>query len=626
MTDIWDEADRERALARTFTRRGLLVGLGQAAVFAGIGARLYQLQVVERGRYVPLADQNRLDVQILAPVRGRIVDSTGLVLADNEEGFRVILTPALAGDLTSVLRRLSHILPMSTEKRQQLAVRARRQSRNAPLVIASDVTFEQLAEINLLAPELPGVRTEITWKRRYCEGETMGHVVGYIGAVVKGELDADDDPVLRVPGMRTGKTGIELALEKELRGKPGTERTEVDARGRTMRALAREEPQPGRDARLTIDTRLQRKVLARLARERQAAVVALDVETGAVKVMASVPTFDPTDLAAGLSSRTWRRLVTIASRPMLNRAVSGVYPPGSTFKMITALAALHANVVTPKEHMACGGAFEFAGKTFRCWSRSGHGSVDLHRAIRESCDVYFYEIARRAGIDAIADMARHLGLGRTYPTEIALQKAGVIPDPDWKRQTLAKQWLGGETILAGIGQGYVAATPLQLAVMTARVATGRMVMPTLLQPEPDAAHEEFKSLGLEPAWLDVVRAGMAAVVNEDGGTGRGARLEDDRVRLAGKTGTSQVNRASSDRVQSEIDWAQRDHALFVAYFPYDKPRYAVAAIVEHGGGGGATAAPLVREIAETILAHDAERQSEVPPPQLPSAAPPKREG
>ncbi len=606
---MFDSDDSDRDQRGNFTRRGLLLGAGQLALFGGLGARFYQLQVIERARYAPLADQNRMDVQIIPAVRGRILDRGGLLLADNEEAFRVTLTPALCADIKGVLRRLSRILPISLERREQLLVRARRQSRNTPLVIASDITFEQLAEINVLTPQLSGVRTEIAWRRHYTEGETMGHIVGYVGSVDRSVLDADDDAVLRVPGMKVGKAGVELALEPELRGKAGAERAEVDARGRIVRNLTRADPAPGRDVRLTIDARLQQKVLARLAKERQGAVVVLDVETGEVVVMGSVPTFDPSDLAAGLTSQTWRRLVTIASRPMLNRAVAGLYPPGSTFKMITALAALHAGVIQPKDRIACDGTFDLAGQSFRCWNRHGHGTSDLHRALRESCDVYFYEIARRVGIDAIADMARHLGLGRTFPNEIAQQKAGVIPDPDWKRQRIGKGWLGGETVLAGIGQGYVTATPLQLAVMSARLATGRAVIPTLLRPEISAPPVEFESLQLEARWLDAVRGGMVAVVNEEGGTGQAARLEDDRVRIAGKTGTSQVNRASSDKVQSEIEWEHRDHALFVSYLPVAKPRYAVAAVVEHGGGGGATAAPLVREVAEMLLAHEAEKQT-----------------
>jgi penicillin-binding protein 2 len=354
---MFDSDDNDREQQGNFTRRGLLLGAGQLALFGGLGARFYQLQVVERARYAPLADQNRMDVQIIPAVRGRILDRAGLLLADNEEAFRVTLTPALCADIKGVLRRLSRILPISIERREQLLVRARRQSRNTPLVIAPDITFEQLAEINVLTPQLSGVRTEIAWRRRYTEGETMGHVVGYVGSVDRSVLDADDDAVLRVPGMKVGKAGVELTLEPDLRGKAGAERAEVDARGRIVRNLTRADPAPGRDVRLTIDARLQQRVLARLAKERQGAVVALDVETGEVLVMASVPTFDPSDLAAGLTSQTWRRLVTIASRPMLNRAVAGLYPPGSTFKMITALAALHAGVIQPKDGIACDGTF-----------------------------------------------------------------------------------------------------------------------------------------------------------------------------------------------------------------------------------------------------------------------------
>jgi penicillin-binding protein 2 len=289
---------------------------------------------------------------------------------------------------------------------------------------------------------------------------------------------------------------------------------------------------------------------------------------------------------------------------MVNRAIRGLYPPGSTFKMVTALAALEAGVIDLNTRIPCTGQTEMAGQVFRCWKRSGHGSCEFHRALRESCDCYFYEIAQLAGIEAISAMGRRLGLGQTYDTGLALQKPGVMPDPTWKRGRFNRPWLGGETLLAGIGQGYVLTTPLQLAVMTARLATGRAIAPQFVRPDRGFVPASHGTIGLKPALLDAVRRGMTAVVNEDGGTGSNARLEGGQPLVAGKTGTSQVSRLSAERNGVELRWEQRDHALFVAYVPANKPRYAVSVVVEHGGGGGATAGPVIRDVIAAVLARD----------------------
>jgi penicillin-binding protein 2 len=333
--------------------------------------------------------------------------------------------------------------------------------------------------------------------------------------------------------------------------------------------------------------------------------------TGDIVAMVSTPGFDPSDIAEGISEESWQRLMNSEDKPLLNRAIGGQYPPGSTFKMVTALAALQAGLVDEKERIACDGHFELADQTFRCWKRTGHGRMTLHEALRSSCDVYFFELARRLGIEALADTARRLGLGMTYEFGLVQQKSGLIPDPDWKRGRWNAGWLGGETVLTGIGQGYVLATPLQLAVMTARLATGKAVEPALLKRDVSATTApEFANLGFNDAHLSVVRRAMVAVVNEAGGTGGNANLGAGQPLVAGKTGTSQVTRASSEGPQDNLEWGARDHALFVSYVPAEAPRFAVSAIVEHGGGGGATAAPLVRDLMALVLATENAAASE----------------
>lgn len=596
---MFDHSGDEHGVRRTFTRRIAILGGLQALGFAALGWRYFQLQVVEERRYAPLAENNRISLRVLAPKRGRLLDRANRVLADNEEEFRATITPAIAGDAAAVLSNVARILPLDAAEIERINRRMRRQSRNLPTVISTGLAYADVARLNVLAPELPGVRTEIVWRRRYNQGAAVGHVVGYVGNIDR--VGIDDDAVMRLPDMRIGKTGAEAGFETELRGAGGAQRVEVDARGRIVRDLDLTPPRPGRDVELAIDVELQRRVVERLQRERRASCVVLDVATGEVVVMASSPGYDPGAIADGMTEEAWRGLAEAEDKPMLNRAISGQYPPGSTFKMATALAALRAGAVNLKERVSCDGRFEYSGQVFRCWKRSGHGRMAFHEALRSSCDAYFFELAKRVGIDALAAAARDLGLGEAFESGgLSQQRAGIVPDPDWKRGRWNASWLGGETILTGIGQGYVLATPLQLAVMTARIATGKQVTPTL-EKLPAGAAPAFSAVNFDEQHLKAIRAAMVAVVNEGGGTGGNAKLGGDGPRVAGKTGTSQVARASSDTHVDKLEWGQRDHALFVAYLPADAPRYAAAAVVEHGGGGGAMAAPLVRDVMAAVL-------------------------
>ena len=627
--------DEERASREVFSRRLVVAGLVQAAGFGLIGGQLYRLQVRDARRYGEMADANRFATRLLAPARGRILDRFGQVLVTGEEAFRAVFIPSLAGDPQAVLDLFSRIVPLDHGMRKRLLARANRQRPNEPIVLADDLSFADVARINLMAPRLPGVETEPAARRRYPTGKVMGHVVGYVGNVEK--VAVDDDPILALPWMRTGKTGLERGMEQRLRGRSGRVRLEVNARGQVIGSVERREPVDGADVVATLDAKLQARVLDRLSSERRAAVVVMDVHGGEVLVMASTPTYDPGVIVDGVSEAAWQRLRDAPDDPMVNRTISGQYPPGSTFKMVTALAALEAGTVTPHEHVRCTGRFHLADQTYRCWNRGGHGRVDLVDALRESCDVYFYELAKRTGISRIGEMARRLGFGQTFDCGLDLQKPGIIPGRDWKIGRFGRRWVTGETILAGIGQGYVLVTPLQLAVMSARLATGRAVQPTLVHrgrrgagAEPSSGgnarpsqsngtsqrraqtglQQSVADLGISTDSLEVVRRGMLACVNDAGGTGWRARFDKGAVfgagiiKVAGKTGTSQVTRASARRGGHELQWHKRDHALFVAYAPADQPRYAVATVVEHGGGGGAVAAPLTRDILAMVFDRD----------------------
>jgi penicillin-binding protein 2 len=590
----------EKKAASVFTRRAALVGGVQATIFGALGARLFNLQVLERGKYAPLAEDNRISLQVTAAKRGRVFDKAGRELAGNIERFRVSLTPALSADVRTSIAELRQIVTLSEEDVERVLVRIKKQSKSLPVIVASNLTFDQIARINVLLPQLPGVRTDVIWERTYSGGEAVGHLVGYVGQVQR--VGIDDDAVLRLPEMRVGKTGVEAGFDEALRGVGGVQRLEVDARGRVVRDLDTRTPTVGRDARLTIDTDLQAQVLTRLKLERRAAVSVLDVITGDVVAMASTPAYDPADVVKANSSDAWQALTKNDDRPLLNRAIAGQYPPGSTFKMVTALAAMRAGLIKPGERINCSGRYQLAGQTFRCWKRSGHGRLAFHEALRSSCDVYFFELAGRLGINALAKAAHDLGFGETFDIGLPEMRSGLVPDSDWKRGRFNTSWYGGETILAGIGQGFVLATPLQLAVMTARLATGKIVIPRIgVVADQSEKAPVATALPFGDTELTLVRRAMWAVVNEDGGTGVRAKFESGAPVFAGKTGTSQVSRISSDTHHDSLPWEQRDHALFVGYAPYDKPKFAVAAVVEHGGGGGVTAAPMARDVLQLVL-------------------------
>jgi penicillin-binding protein 2 len=579
-----------------------LLGAAETAGFSLIAWRLFELQVLESQRYAPMAEENRISLQVLPAERGRLLDDLGRPLADNEEMFRATVTPALVKDVGQALQRVQKILPLTDDEVAKLIVRAKKQGRNVPTVIATDLTFDQVAKLSVLAPNLPGIQTETGSRRRYHGGAAIGHVVGFIGDVER--YGVDDDETLRLPDARIGKCGAEAGFEPDLKGTSGTQKIEVDARGHVVRNLETIEPVPGRDVALSIDLDLQNTIWNRIRRERLAAGVVLNVQTGAVVAMVSTPGFDPAVIAGGISEGDWWALSTAPDKPLLNRAIAGQYQPGATFKLVTALAALDSGSVAADERVECTGSYEYADQTYRCWKPSGHGKLTLHEALCCSCDVFFFEMARRVGIKKIAAAARRLGLGASYDIGLIEEKAGVVPDPDWKRGNLNAAWLGGETLIAGAGQGYVQTTPLQLAVMTARIASGGEMLPRLLNRDASAPKQVFSPLSFSALHLDIVRKAMIAAVNDEKGTGGNAKLGENRPLVAGKTGTSQVSRLSSETAEDDLAWPRRDHSVFVGYVPADAPRYAVATVVEHGGAGDAAAAPLARDILNLVLDRD----------------------
>ena len=590
------------------TRRALMLLGVQLGVVGVLGWRMRDLQLTQHERYAMLADENRINLRLIPPARGIITDRAGVPLAVTRQNYRVSMVREQAGDPALVLDRLGEIIPIDAETRARALREIATHSAFVPVTIAEHLTWEDVVRVSANAPALPGVVAEVGLSRFYPLGRDTGHVVGYVGPVSESDLAKIEDPapVLRIPRFQIGKTGVEQRMEDTLRGEAGTLRIEVSAAGRVMRELGRAEGVAGADITLTLDEGLQRYAMNRMEAESAAAVV-IDVTNGDIVALASAPGFDPNSFVFGIGVGEWNALLDDAHRPLAAKAVTGAYPPGSTFKPVVALAALAAGVISPGDRVNCPGFTQLGNRRFHCWKHGGHGSVDLRKSLSQSCDCYYYAAARRVGADGIADMARRLGLGYRPDLPLPAVAAGLMPDRAWKKEARAEAWTVGDSFNYGIGQGFTLASPLQLAVMAARVATGTAVTPRLVReiggvPVPGGPPEP---LGLDPRHLRAVQDGMFAVSNE--GTAFRSRIVDPAMLMAGKTGTSQVRvitaaeRARGVTRNAQLPCDRRDHALFIAYAPYDKPRYAIAQIVEHGGGGSAVAAPIARDILAYAL-------------------------
>lgn len=598
---------RDNDRSKLFSRRVALIGGAKLGLFGLLFGRMYQLQVLESRKYQMLAEDNRISVRLIPPLRGRIFDRNGEILALNRENYRVLVIAEQSRNVEGTLDSLAELLPISDVDRRRILRDVRRNRSFVPVLVRENLSWEDVAKIEVNAPDLPGVIIDVGQSREYMHTNASAHVLGYVAAVSEAEQQAADDPLLELPGFRIGKNGIEKIYDEDLRGRAGTSQLEVNALGRVIRELNRQEGQPGSDIVTTIDLRLQQLAFDRLYPHGAASAVVLDITNGDVLVLASVPVFDPNAFNTGLSGDAWRTLIRDPLGPLNNKAISGQYSPGSTFKMVVSLAAMEHNVAEPEHRVFCRGYTQLGDARFHCWKKHGHGSVNMVEGLEQSCDVYFYEMAKRLGVDRIAQMANKLGLGDVVGIDIPGEKKGLIPTRKWKRAATGVPWQHGETLVAGIGQGFVLTTPLQLAVMTARIASnGRAVKPRLvlsIADEKETPETPYADLGIPESALRVTIEGMRRVSNSPRGTAYRARIAEKGMELAGKTGTSQVRRiALSERDASgavrkrEVPWVDRDHALFVGYAPVHAPKYAVAVVVEHGGGGSTVAAPIARDL------------------------------
>lgn len=603
-------ADTEAA-HRKLTRRAAIVGGLQATFVGTLAARMHYLQVDQAEEYRLLAEENRINIRLIPPERGEVFDRNGVHLAQNVPSYRIVIVRENAGDVDETIARLQSLVPLDPDELDTALEEMRRSAPFLPVTIADNVSWDTVSRVSVNAPALPGITPEVGLTRFYPLGSDFAHVLGYVGPVSDYDLSKIENPdqLLRIPRFQLGKVGIEAKYEEQLRGSAGAKRVEVNATGRVMRELSRREGQAGADLQLTIDSALQRYVQARLEMVESASAVVMDVENGDLVAIASSPTFDPNLFVQGISVSDYKALTDNKYRPLASNAVQGLYPPGSTFKMITAMAALEDGIIGPDETVYCPGHLEVSGRRFHCWKRGGHGWMDLADSLKQSCDVYYYDLALKVGIEKITAMANRFGLGQRHDVPMSAVQTGITPTRAYKRERFGQEWVIGDTVNASIGQGLVLTSPLQLAVMSARLATGTSVSPRMIKsingvevPAPPA-----EDLGLNPNNIRKMQRAMYAVVNDRRGTAYGSRIIADGVRMAGKTGTSQVrNITAEERARGvmrndQLPWERRDHALFVNFAPFEAPKYAVSVIVVHGGGGSAAAAPIARDITLQAL-------------------------
>ena len=576
------------ALAHVFERRSFIVGAVQGGIGLLLAARMGYIAVAENEKYTLEAESNRVNLSLIPPRRGWILDRNGSPLASNRADFRVDIIPERLHDKSKTVAVLGELLEFNDAEKQDLLDRLDTSSGFAAVAVASGLDYEKFAAVSVRLPELPGVIPQRGFSRYYPTGPSVGHLIGYVGAPSREEYDQEPQPLLLTPGFKMGKDGIEQQFEQKLRGEPGARRVEVTASGKIVRDLETRDDTQGNPIRLTIDGPLQDYAARRLGLE-SGSVVVVDCLTGDLLCMASMPSFDPNSFSDGIGRVEYSMLAENDRVPLRNKVLKGLYPPGSTVKPMVAMSFLEQGL-KPEDSVNCPGGLRVGNRFFRCWKRGGHGRVDMAKGIYQSCDTYFYHFAQQIGMDPIAAEARKCGMGQEFPLPVVSQFYGTVPDPAWKLEKYGREWQSFDTVNATIGQGYMLANPLQLAVMSARLATGNKIMPRLML---DGSKPSFDTMGFKPDFVATIQNAMSDVVNGPGTAGR-ARLPIENVLMAGKTGTAQVVGLNLSNGKSG-PWKYRDHGLFIFFAPFDKPRYAGAVVIEHGGGSG-SAYPVARDV------------------------------
>lgn len=592
--------------AQIMSRRILVVMAGLILIALVIWGRLFYLQVLQGERYLLLAERNRLSVRLTHPSRGKIYDRNGVKLAENKKVFQAVLIKEQAPDVQETLRRFMRLVPLDESEQERIQKELQQKRPFMPVQIKENLSFEEMTLLQLNAPDLLGIQIEEGFIRFYPHGPSATHAVGYVSLLTDSDVPLTD-ALLNLPGYRIGRAGVEASFEDTLKGTPGVRKTEINALGRTVRVLEETPATAGRDITLTLDIRLQKFITETLG-QRAASAVVMDVRSGEILALVSTPAFDPNLFTVQLSPKDWNALITNKRRPLQNKALTGIYSPGSLFKLVVALAGLESGDISPRRRINCTGKMALGSHAFHCWKKEGHGPLNLHEAIMQSCDVYFYEMARQIGERKILQTAEKLGFGRPVEMGLKGEKTGLLPTPRWKEERFGDGWRLGDTINLSIGQGFLNATPLQMVYMVAQLVNGGLPvrMSLIRQAETDAG-EPPQPL-FSAAHLTLVKEGMDDAVNKPEGTGYGARFNYYGQRMGGKTATTQVRRISLKeredgiRKDDELPEEHRDHAIFVGYAPTDNPKYAAVVLVEHGGGGGRTAAPLAsRMLREAVV-------------------------
>lgn len=571
---------------------------------------LWYLQVIRGSDFRQMSTNNCIRIRENPAARGMILDRKGRLLALNRPSFEVYLVPEDLKENPEVLARVGQMLNMNLEEIQGKLETQKKRIPFRPVKIKSDIEWNELARIETNRVHLPGIYVDVRPRRTYPHGPLASHLIGYLGEVDESELRQSRGALYRL-GAMIGKYGVEYQWETYLKGVDGGRQIEVDALGREIKHLQSVEPFPGNNLTLTIDFDLQ-KVAEEAFQEKTGALIAMDPKTGRILAMVSKPSFDPDVFARNISPEEWKSLVENPFSPLQNKGIQGQYPPGSVFKIITAIAGLETGAITPQTQMTCRGIYPYGNREFRCWREEGHGTISLHRAIVESCDIYFYQVGLKVGVDAIAHYAEEFGLGA--PTGIALphEKPGIVPSTSWKKRRLGSPWYSGETLSLAVGQGYINATPLQLLMLISAIANGgRLYLPQVVEKVEDVYGNllkewpvwEMKRVDVSEKTIQIIQQALMGAVNEPHGTGWACVLKEAKV--AGKTGTAQVIKMAQDFRKGDMDRMPlklRDHAWFVAYAPFEDPAIAVVVLVEHGGYGGAAAAPIAKKVIEKYLA------------------------
>ena len=596
--------NRDNDKGRVLLSRTLFIAIVNFIMLFVLVGRLYYLQVIQATKYKTMADDNRISTRMLVPVRGNVFDRNGVLLAGNEQNLSASIIAEQTISIDDTIAEFKKHINITPKEEEKIRKEISNHRKFVPIKLKDNISWEDVSALQLNASSLPGIIIDEGVNRFYPLGDLTAHFLGYVGRV--DEKEKGNNPLFMVPEFKIGKSGLEKFFEDDLRGVGGNIKLEVNAYGRIMKEIERDNGKEGKELHLTIDSNLQKYAQDAFGEHSGAAVV-MDVHSGEILAFVSVPSFDPNMFTKGISHEEWNKLLYNEKNPLINKAIAGRYSPGSTFKIVVALAALENKVVHENKSYYCSGSMQLGNHKFHCWRHSGHGEQNIVNALKNSCDIYFYEIALLLGIEKIADMAEILGLGNYTGITLENEQKGIIPNKEWKLKRYGEKWHQGETVIAGIGQGYVQVTPLQLAVMTSRVANGGYeVSPSFIKLDLDQKGK-IKKLPISKSNIEIVKKGMFEVVNGEKGTAVAAAFDLNGIKMSGKTGTTQVRRISMKERQSgilkdeDLPWHLRNHALFVGYAPHNNPKYAVAVVVEHGSSGSGVAAPIASKILKKAL-------------------------